>query len=276
MSLTLAIVGNTNHSLMSFSLEKTLSNVNVDKIKIFSDKPIPCSKEHEFHELTGNFGLYQYSTFMIKKLADYIETDHVLVTQYDGFATNSEMWNDKFLEYDYIGSPTYYKHPPLYTTLNNCDITKALTQKWYTIGGGFSLRSKKFQKALQDDRIKEKFYNHAIKADWSCEDISIAIIYKDFLEKEYGIRYAPIDVAIDFSAEILVGYEYCLGFHGWDNVPIHCTEEETLYYIRELLNTYGVKIDRNRLHKFLGFCMYKNYVNVWNETSVRCQELGII
>ena len=47
-----------------------------------------------------------YSEFMIKGLNDYVDTDFVLVIQYDGFVLNPEQWNPKFLEFDYIGAPT--------------------------------------------------------------------------------------------------------------------------------------------------------------------------
>lgn len=45
---------------------------------------------------------------MIKELNKYIETDYVLIVQYDGFILNPKAWMDEFLEYDYIGAPWWY------------------------------------------------------------------------------------------------------------------------------------------------------------------------
>ena len=36
------------------------------------------------------------------RLASYIETDFVLIVQYDGFVLHAQAWDDDFLNYDYI------------------------------------------------------------------------------------------------------------------------------------------------------------------------------
>lgn len=46
-----------------------------------------------------------YSYFILKQLARYIKTTHVLTIQWDGFIINSGAWQNKFLDYDYIGAP---------------------------------------------------------------------------------------------------------------------------------------------------------------------------
>jgi hypothetical protein len=74
-----------------------------------------------------------YNMFHIKDLWKYIETPHFLILHTDGFIINPKAWDDKWLEYDYIGCPW-----------GNGDVG----------GGGFSLRSTKLAKYMS-----EKFGN---------------------------------------------------------------------------------------------------------------------
>lgn len=262
-SITLAIVGTTNHSLMSFAVEKTVENTKVDKIKIFSDKPIKCRYQYDFHRLPKKFDLFDYSNFILKSLGDYIDTDYVMIIQYDGFATNKNYFNETYFNYDFIGSYTTVNHPPLLRFLKETRTIDLATQSWYNIGGGFSLRSKKILDALKDDRIQESVYNYVSNSQHNCEDIFVTILYKDLLEKEYGITYAPADICLDFSSEILIGYESCLGFHGWENIPFHLTEEECIYYIKEYYKTNKeLFLNSHRLVKLIGTLYYRFYFKV--------------
>lgn len=247
-TITLAIVGTTNHSLMSFAVNKTVENVNIDKIKVFSDKIIDCNSDYEFISLPNSFNLYDYSNFLLKELNNYIDTDFVCVIQYDGFATNKNAWDDNFLNYDYVGSYTSVYHPPLLKFLQDTRNQHFIKQKWYNIGGGFSLRSKKLLEALADPYIRSSVYNFAVKAMYNCEDIFIAILYKSFLEEKYNIQFAPADPCLDFSSEIVYGYTQCLGFHGWHISPYFLSEEECIYYAGELLNNSN--LDVGKLQKF--------------------------
>ena len=49
--------------------------------------------------------LDEYSKFMIYDLPKYVDTDFVLTVQADGWVINPELWDDKWLEWDYIGAP---------------------------------------------------------------------------------------------------------------------------------------------------------------------------
>ena len=257
MSITLVALGTSNHSLTKFAIEKTLKSIpRVDKIKVFSDKNLGIG---EFHELPSSFNLYDYSVFAMKELNAYIDTDHVIMCHYDGFGVNAEYWKDSFLEYDYLGSATHYKHPPLNQTINNCRLMGKIKQPWYPLGGGFCLRSKKLLEALTDPEIKTNFFNYSINSYWSCEDLSIGIIYKKLLEERYGIKFGTIEDSIQFCAEILTGYNFCVGFHGWQQVPLFLDESETLYYIKELVSSKGLNVDQQRLREFFGNCYKKQY-----------------
>ena len=45
-----------------------------------------------------------YSEFILKKLVGHIDTQHVLLIQWDGYVVNPDAWRDAFLSCDYIGA----------------------------------------------------------------------------------------------------------------------------------------------------------------------------
>jgi hypothetical protein len=262
-TLTLVTVSNVNHALMEFSMEKTISAVQyLDEIKIFSNKMLGLSKSYDFIDIGDQFSLADYSVFLMKELNQYIDTTHVLVTQYDGFGVNSEYWKEEYFEYDFIGPPTSFNHPPIKSILAACRIAKT---GWFVGGGGFSLRSKKLLNALQDPKIKVGIHNYLTNTDWCSEDISICIVYKEYLEKEHGIKFAPVELAIDFGAEYLTGYDACLGFHGLENIPFFLTEQECTFYLQNL------KVNRSsyKLLKLIGNLYCKNYATLLSSDLIK-------
>lgn len=116
----------------------------------------------------------EYSAFIIAEAYKYIETSHVLIFQHDGFVNNWKVWDNDWLQYDYIGAPW-----------------------WYTDGmdvgnGGFSLRSKRLMEIVATDTgIISK---HP-------EDHVICRVYRKYLETKYDIKFAPIEVAEKFAFE---------------------------------------------------------------------------
>jgi ADP-heptose:LPS heptosyltransferase len=139
----------------------------------------------------------QYSEFVIKKLTDYFFTDFVLIIQHDGFIISGEIWNDEFYNYDYVGAPW------LYTDGKNVG------------NGGFSLRSKKLQDILAQDEL--------IKAS-DPEDQAIGRLYRDYLIKEYAIKFPSEELADTFSYELREPKCKTFGFHG----RFHATYQPTI------------------------------------------------
>jgi hypothetical protein len=263
MSITLAMVGTTNHSLMKFAIEKTKKAVPYDCIKIFSDKDLEiCGSE--FYQLRPEFNRNDYSVFMMKELCNFIKTDHVIVLQYDGFGVNKEHWEDKFLEYDYIGSPTHIHHPPMRGLLEGTRVAYSNNTKWYSLGGGFSLRSRKFLDALLDPNIDVEFFDYNTKSLGICEDASVAVIHKNYLETKYKIKYGSIEDSLKFSSEILTGYNFCVGFHGWEQIPLFLSEQDCMYYMNEHIKFEGgiEKINQQRLKILKSNAIRSDYNNL--------------
>lgn len=132
-----------------------------------------------------------YSRFVLKKLADFVEADHALIVQWDGYVLNGHAWTDQFLAYDYIGAR--WNH---------------FGDKHVVGNGGFSLRSRRLLRACQDRRITLE----------GAEDVTIARKFRILLEQEFGIRFAPSDIADAFSYERLPPQRTPFGFHGVFNM----------------------------------------------------------
>lgn len=163
-----------------------LDCVNIERLKVAADI---CQRHFDFAQvkllssipdddprvvLVDHVGsLESYSHFFIKNVHDHVDTDFVLVIQYDGFILNPEAWNDEFLKYDYIGAPWWYEDD------NNVG------------NGGFSLRSKKLLSILAEDESIVEFHP---------EDHHIARTYGDYLRTK-GIVFAPEHIARTFSIE---------------------------------------------------------------------------
>lgn len=124
---------------------------------------------------------------LILSLTDYSSNDYVMIVQDDGYIVNPDLWDDEYLNYDYIGAP--------WPTEDSWVKQQSNTVQKYVIknrigNGGFSLRSKKFlefSKQFQStEGFGEDFYLCCYKYD---EAIS------------YGIKFAPFDLAVKFSYE---------------------------------------------------------------------------
>jgi hypothetical protein len=143
-----------------------------------------------------------YNTLMLKHLWPLVQTEHILVVQYDGMAVNADRWTDDFLNHDYIGAIwPWPHHPPEYKVGN----------------GGFSLRSRKLLHTLKDYKVvlDEQLPMY--------EDLYIGVHYKKFLQDQ-GIKFADVATAKQFSHEHFPDAKPTFGFHGIFNVPYYLDE----------------------------------------------------
>ena len=168
-NVTLVGIDCLNLNRLFKAIEISTEKINFAEIKILSsiknDKVIKIPKISSIEE---------YSKFMIKELNNYVDTDYVLIIQYDGFVLNEKAWSDAFLNYDYIGACWWY------------------SDKMNVGNGGFSLRSKKLLTILQKDENILLYHP---------EDHQICREYGIYLKNEYGIKFAPNEIANIFSIE---------------------------------------------------------------------------
>jgi hypothetical protein len=145
-----------------------------------------------------------YNRFMIESLHAHVATEHCLVVQSDGFVLDPARWDERFLEYDYVGAPW-----PEYVDVVG---SKRLYLNRNSVGnGGFSLRSRRLLDATSRVRFDELEFPHR------SEDLIIChYLYDEMLAA--GISFAPPGLAALFSIES-VGIpgqspDTVFGFHG--------------------------------------------------------------
>lgn len=164
-----------------------------------------------------------YSRFMVKDIGNYFATSHVLVVQWDGFIVNPDLWDEDFMDYDYIGAPW-------------------VNQRHAVGNGGFSLRSRKLVDALQDPEVNE----------FNPEDYAICDRYHDLLVERYGISFAPVEIAQRFSCETTSPPGPTLGVHGVGSLHWVMSDEAHLEQLlsvpdRLLLGSIGNDIAKDCL-----------------------------
>jgi hypothetical protein len=182
---TLVCIDCRDYELAADALARCLERARFPKAKWFTDAEVRVEgvETVRIGRLTSTAA---YSRFVMKDLDRHVDTDFALLVQYDGYIVNAACWAADFLDYDYIGA----RWP---------------ADDWITVGnGGFSLRSKRLLRALQDPAIEP--------AD--PEDIAICRTHRERLEDKYGIRFAPEEVAERFSFETVPSDGPTLGFHG--------------------------------------------------------------
>lgn len=157
-----------------------------DEIVLFTDqdwtvdgvKVVRCEPIHSAEE---------YSKFMLGDFHEHIRAPHFLVVQWDGFVIHPEKWREDFLDCDYIGAPW----PHHDNAVGN---------------GGFSLRSVRLHRAVS---TLDKPVCHP-------EDSFICLWERPRLEA-MGMRFAPLALAREFSAEADGFERRPFGFHRFGN-----------------------------------------------------------
>jgi hypothetical protein len=189
------------HKLTRKSLEKTIEVTGVENVLVFSDQDIlPGSRWIKTEPMTR----WTYSELVFNKLHEYVETDHVMIVQYDGLAVDKNLWRDEFLNYDYIGSP--WPWLPADKNVGN---------------GGFSIRSRKLIEACKD--LVFNPFNHE-DGDHLAEDFLICLLYREVLESK-GIAFSPSWLANLFSMEMIPGRFNTFGFHGNSCLPYYLDDD---------------------------------------------------
>jgi hypothetical protein len=191
-TVTLAAVTSVNVSATVFALSESMKQAEVAQTLLLTDiKDAEVPPGIRVQAIEPLRSMDDYCRFMLTRLADYIETSHVLICQWDGFVVDASAWSDEFLDVDYIGA----RWPQF--------------RDGHEVGnGGFSLRSKRLLDALRQPEIVIS----------SPEDVAIGRLNRDRLEQDYGIRFADQALADRFSFERTMPQGRTFGFHGAFNM----------------------------------------------------------
>jgi len=163
-----------------------------------------------------------YSDLLLTGLREYVAGTYVLIIQWDSFILHPELWTNDFLQYDYIGA-VWPHHPD--TPVGN---------------GGFSLRSVKLLEALESPAITKR---HP-------EDFCICDDNKATLENQFGIRFAPTNIAERFAVE-RTDWHPAFGFHGFFNFGKALKLHELTEFLQLLPDAYLGGVDTYDLMQYL-------------------------
>lgn len=167
--------------LKAFAICESYADFGAKKILTDSRKNYSTDTGIEIISTKLINSLRDYNQFNLKHLNDFVDTEFVMVAEYDGFILNPDAWTDEFLQYDYIGAPL-------------------LVDGVQLVGnGGFSIRSKKLLELVQSDdsiQLGDKMdHKYAENEDWV-----ICVVKREYLESK-GIRFAPAELGHRFSLE---------------------------------------------------------------------------
>lgn len=174
---------------------------------------LPAAKLDNIIKIRPITSTEEYSQFVFSELHKYVDTQHVLIVQYDGFILNPQAWTDEFLHYDYIGAPWLIGD----WSVKMFDVPADLLGQRIVGNGGFSLRSKKLLTLTAELDRAGKIGRH------DPEDMAICI-YQRKLFEDSGVRFAPVDLARQFSFESEDHSHFTwdgqFGFHGlkWTDI----------------------------------------------------------
>ncbi|CAH1905146.1 conserved hypothetical protein [Candidatus Nitrotoga sp. HW29] len=190
ITITLCCVDCINHDLAIKALKKSKERGVFDRVLFLTDRDftLPGIETIEIPPIRSR---QEYSTFVLHELHHYIDSDFVLLIQWDGYIINPNAWTNEFLNFDYIGA-VWGHHKDGFRVGN----------------GGFSLRSRKLLLATRALPLNEEL----------AEDELIGRKYRPLLEGQYQVRFAPESEAEKFSFETT--YPACqpFGFHGLFNM----------------------------------------------------------
>lgn len=206
-NVTLLGIDCVNVERLQKALDISCVGIDFGQVKLLTSLPTNDSRKVAIPYIDS---IEKYSEFCIKDLYKYVDTDFVLLVQYDGFVLNADSWNNDFLNYDYIGAPWAVG------TWETDHFPKDLYGTKVVGNGGFSLRSKKF---LQ---TSSQLAKENVITKYQPEDVALCVWYKKELE-ECGIKFSPVHVAEKFSFEGEPDqgqWTDQFGFHGlkWSNI----------------------------------------------------------
>ena len=196
--ITLCCIDTANHGLAARALRRSAVGIRFARSLFLTDRKVD-EPGIEVRTIAALASRDDYSRFVLASLLDHIDTPHVLLVQWDGYALNPAAWRGDFLDCDYIGAKWFWA--PEGQRVGN---------------GGFSLRSRRLLEALRDPRIVLT----------EAEDVTICRTFRTLLEREHAIRFATEKLADQFAFEAAYPIGLPFGFHGLYNFCRVVPEDE--------------------------------------------------
>jgi len=186
------------------AIQKCCEGIDFGAVKLITHEKPEDLPENIIFEKSNRMDTYEkYNDYVFRNLTNHVKTSHCLLIQYDSWVIHPEVWNYKWLEYDYIGAPWVWKEDSY--------IAWSDRNEHVRVGnGGFSIRSKKLLDIPEDNKLhlvqEQGYYN---------EDGNICCYHRTIF-LSLGTKYAPVEVAAKFSYENPVMENFgvkTFGFH---------------------------------------------------------------
>ena len=184
-NVTLCAVASTQIGETIEALRKSMRGISYARVLFLTHENISLEQDHIEVIKIKKLNYKEYGHFILYELKDYIDSEFVLIVQYDGYVLRPSRWDNRFFEYDYIGAP-WRKNLHFLADGTNVRVGN----------GGFTLRSKKMLNAPSD--LNLPFTDNG--TGFFHEDGVLCVYHRKVLE-ENGIKYAPVEIASMFSRE---------------------------------------------------------------------------
>jgi hypothetical protein len=181
--ITLVCIDTVEHKLAKLAVEKCIDQFDFADVVVVSDQDWGIPGARWIHVDTHRVEDIALLTWIAP--LEFSRTSHALMMQYDSWIITPHLWTDDFLRYDYIGAPWYWS-------------------KGDVGNGGFSLRTAKLAEAVIAAGLEITYP----------EDASLCRTHRSRLEDEFGLIWAPPDLAAQFSMENAPWPDLSWGFHG--------------------------------------------------------------
>lgn len=171
--VTLIALTNKDFEGHKKAIDKSCEGINFGDVKLIWDEK--CTSIDEWNRK------------IIYELHNYVQTDFACLIHGDGYVINPQLWDNAWLEYDFIGAPW-----PLPRDSYSYRTPMGEIQR---VGNSVSLRSKRILELPSVLRLEWKsFYGN------TNEDGFLCVHNRDILV-ENGVKFAPLEVAVRFSKE---------------------------------------------------------------------------
>jgi Protein of unknown function (DUF5672) len=192
-SVAIVAIDTVAPDLLRLAIKDSLAQVEPAAVLVWSDvDPGISGVEHiPTQKLTS---LTEVASVLWYSVPERVETSHFLTIQWDGWVLNAGCWDNRFLDFDYIGAvwPWFYRD-----RVGN---------------GGFSLRSTRLARRIASQPTKFPLEEP--------EDAVLCRKYKYALARDGEFLWAPESLAAQFSFEAKAPRPSgTFGFHDCQNFP---------------------------------------------------------
>lgn len=223
-SVTLMCVDCVDASRAINVLEHCKKMADFGAIKLLTH--IPINYEHRVRIKPLN-SLIAYSIFMLTKFHEYIDTDHVLIVQRDGFILNPESFNPEWLNLDFIG--------PLFVQYDKVG------------SGGFSLRSKRLMRNVAANTPE---WNWTQKQAEEIQDLQgyyedgVICLSNRFAQFKIATPEQAADFAQGGNRNHIYYRQKPFGFHRtWQTIDFKTGIVDSTDTSKDLHSSYDIEID---------------------------------